>query len=39
MPPDYDLGLEKSKLVMRSYVYGGGWRDGDDESSGTQVSV
>jgi hypothetical protein len=22
MPPGYDLGLEKSKLVMRSYVYG-----------------
>jgi hypothetical protein len=22
MPPDYDLGLAKSKLVMRSYVYG-----------------
>jgi hypothetical protein len=22
MPPDYDIGLEKSKLVMRGYVYG-----------------
>jgi hypothetical protein len=34
MPPGYDLGLEKSKLVMRSYVYGRG--PATTKSSGTQ---